>query len=159
MTKFILLPTIIFVHLMNFAWAGSNHDHHHQMIEAVSPYPTLEVEILEDAMSGYNLIINTTNFTFAPLNVNQANNGNEGHAHIYINNVKFRQYSPYFHLSNHLLREGLNEITVTLNANDHSHLMVNGNPLEEKLEVMAIKDKSKKKDNHHHGHKESHSHD
>ena len=47
----------------------------------------------EDKMDGFNLIISTSNFIFSPQNVNEKNNGNEGHAHIYINGTKFRQYS------------------------------------------------------------------
>ena len=77
--------------------------------------------------------------------MNLANNGNEGHAHIYVNDVKYRHYSPYFHLSNNLLKKGENEIKVTLNSNDHSHLMANGMPLTFEIELMAdVKYKMKK---------------
>ena len=49
--------------------------------------------------------------------------------------MKYRQYSPYFHLSNNLLQKGENEIKVTLNSNDHSHLMVKGMPLSVEVEL------------------------
>ena len=123
-----ILSICIFVLFSSISFADDKHSHKHARIEATAPYPTLDVKLMKDAKDGYNLIIQTTNFTFAPEKVNLANNGNEGHAHIYINDVKYRQYSPYFHLSNNLLQKGENEIKVTLNSNDHSHLMVKGMP-------------------------------
>ena len=110
-----LFITLLFVLSSTFSFADDDHEHKHNMVEANAPYPTLDVELIKDTKDGYNLIIQTTNFKFAPESVNQANNGNEGHAHIYINDVKYRQYSPYFHLSNNLLEKGENEIKVTLN--------------------------------------------
>lgn len=132
-----ILLTIALFLFANISFAGDGHSHKHQMLEANSPYPTLDVEIIKDAKDGYNLIIHTSNFHFAPENVNLANNGNEGHAHIYINNTKFRQYSPYFHLSTNLLKNGENEITVTLNSNDHSHFMADGMPLTFEIKLKA----------------------
>src|SRR5210317_2639752 len=130
-----LFITLLFVLSSTFLIADDDHEHKHNMVEANAPYPTLDVELIKDTKDGYNLIIETANFKFAPENVNLANNGNEGHAHIYVNDVKYRQYSPYFHLSNNLLRKGENEIKVTLNSNDHSHLMVKGMPLSIEVEL------------------------
>ena len=147
--------TLFLVLSSTFSIADDDHGHKHKMVEANAPYPTLDVELIKDTKDGYNLIIQTTNFKFAPENVNQANNGNEGHAHIYINDVKYRQYSPYFHLSNKLLKKGENEIKVTLNANDHGHLVANGMPLTYEIELMADgKYKKKKGHKHKKGHKD-----
>mgnify|MGYP005989764539 FL=1 len=150
-----LFITLLFVLSSTFSIADDDHEHKHNMVEANAPYPTLDVELIKDTKDGYNLIIQTTNFKFAPENVNQANNGNEGHAHIYINDVKYRQYSPYFHLSNNLLEKGENEIKVTLNANDHGHLMANGMPLTYEIELMADGKYKMKKG---HKHKKDHEH-
>jgi len=150
-----LFITLLFVLSSTFSFADDDHEHKHNMVEANAPYPNLDVELIKDTKDGYNLIIQTTNFKFAPENVNQANNGNEGHAHIYINDVKYRQYSPYFHLSNNLLEKGKNEIKVTLNANDHGHLMANGMPLTYEIELMADGKYKMKKG---HKHKKDHEH-
>ena len=131
MKNFYILIMVLLFNNISLASDDHNHGHKHKMIEASTPFPTLNVTLEKDAMSGYNLFILTTNFEFAPENVNQKNNGNEGHAHIYINGQKFRQYSPYFHISGKLLKEGDNEIKVTLNSNDHSHFTVNKKPLTE----------------------------
>ena len=148
-----LFITLLFVLSSTLSFADD--DHKHKMVEANAPYPTLDVELIKDTKDGYNLIIQTTNFKFAPESVNQANNGNEGHAHIYINDVKYRQYSPYFHLSNNLLEKGENEIKVTLNANDHGHLMANGMPLTYEIELEADGKYKMKKG---HKHKKDHEH-
>jgi hypothetical protein len=75
-----LFITLLFVLSSTFSFADDDHEHKHNMVEANAPYPTLDVELIKDTKDGYNLIIQTTNFKFAPENVNQANNGNEGHA-------------------------------------------------------------------------------
>ena len=135
----------IFIILTNIVNASENHDHDHdsnhkhehkhKMIKAEKPYPTLSFELFEDKMDGFNLIINTSNFIFSPQNVNEKNNGNEGHAHIYINGTKFRQYSPYFHIPSRLLQNGKNIIKITLNSNDHGHFMADKVPLTKKIEI------------------------
>ena len=146
------LLIITFILFSNISFADDNHGHNHKTIEANTPYPTLNVKLMKDTKDGYNLIIQTTNFKFAPEKVNQANNGNEGHAHIYINDVKYRQYSPYFHLSNNLLKKGENEIKVTLNSNDHSNFTANGIPLTFKIELMADGSYKMKQDHKHKNH-------
>jgi len=130
MKKILLIISIVLLAHISQAAENHHHKHKHSMIEASSPFPTLSIKIEKDAMSGYNLTLLTTNFKFAPENVNKKNNGNEGHAHIYINGQKYRQYSPYFHIPAQFLKKGDNEIKVTLNSNDHGHFTVNKKPLE-----------------------------
>tara|TARA_B100001094_G_scaffold325267_1_gene379315 strand:+ start:617 stop:1036 length:420 start_codon:yes stop_codon:yes gene_type:complete len=97
--------------------------HHHNAYQAVKSYPEIQLEVKKDKMDGFNLTFITRHFTFAHQRVNQRNGLNEGHAHIYINGKKIRQYSPYFLLSGELLIKGKNEIRVSLHANDHSYFV------------------------------------
>lgn len=70
-----------------------------------------------DAKSGFN--VETTNWTWAPENVNAAALPNQGHAHLYVDGVKVaRLYGPWYHLDG--LAPGPHDITVTLNANNHA---------------------------------------
>ena len=101
---------------------------HHKTIEAPAPYPELEAVVEKDARSGYHLAIRTANFRFAPEQINQAPSPGEGHARIYLNGAKFRQYSPYFHLAPRLLKTGENTVRVTLNASNHAELAIDGRP-------------------------------
>ena len=120
------------------ASAEIKHDHqskhHHKAYQAEKPYPDVQLKLRKDKMDGFNLIIVTRNFQFAPERINQTNGSNEGHAHIYINGEKIRQYSPYFHLSSKLLQKGKNQIRVSLHANDHSYFVVH----KEKIQKTII---------------------
>lgn len=90
----------------------------------------IALELKKDPMSGWNLFIQTTNFEFAPKQVNQPHEIGKGHAHLYLNGRKYaRVYSPYFHLPD--LIGDKNELKVTLNANGHENLAVGDRPIEQ----------------------------
>ena len=128
-------------HSMPEAAADTSHgsmDHHHDRMEVPigQPVPSVEIQVYPDPVSGWNLEIQTTNFRFAPENVNQANQPNEGHGHLYINGEKVsRVYGSWLHLPQ--LPSGRNEITVGLNANNHATLTHNGSPIESTVVVAA----------------------
>ena len=107
--------------------------HHHKFFKVEKPYPELKLKLEKDKMDGYNLVRVADNFTFSPDKVNQANGPNEGHAHIYINGKKTRQYSPYFHISDAMLKRGNNDLRVCLHANDHSYLVINMRKIQKSL--------------------------
>jgi hypothetical protein len=106
----------------------SGHDHS-GLIEAGTPAPTLTLRVHPDGKQSRNLHIETTNFTFDPEGVNGPHKAGHGHAHVYINGVKQpRAYGPWMQL--HALPIGTHEVRVTLSANDHSQLAINGQPIE-----------------------------
>ncbi|MRU15877.1 hypothetical protein FDP25_10610 [Roseovarius sp. A21] len=106
----------------------SGHDHS-KLTEAGTPTPTLALSIHPDSDQSRNLHIETSNFTFDPAGVNGPHEPGHGHAHIYINGVKQpRAYSPWAQLN--ALPIGTHEVRVTLNANDHSQLAIDGTPIE-----------------------------
>lgn len=107
------------------------HDH-----SSMTPYrlpddanaPTLEVVLHKDTKAGYNVELITTNYSFAPRQVNLENQPNEGHAHVYVNGQKLaRIYASWMHIDT--LPKGQVEISVTLNANDHSPIYVGDTPV------------------------------
>ncbi|MEM7668781.1 MAG: hypothetical protein AAF317_06460 [Pseudomonadota bacterium] len=107
------------------------HDHSqsHGTIE-VDPAnpPGLSIRVVKDALSGWNVFLSVRKFRFTPEQVNQANVVNEGHAHLYLNGEKLtRLYGTSYHLSN--LPPGRNVVSVSLNANDHSGLLLAGQPI------------------------------
>ena len=98
--------------------------------------PAITATIQKDPVGGWNLNLQTENFTYNAAAAGLDNKQGEGHAHIYVNGVKLaRTYGDWFHIG--ALPEGHNMIAVTLNANDHSSLTHNGNMLEHKLTVMV----------------------
>jgi hypothetical protein len=102
--------------------------HNHAMIEiAADNAPTVTLRATPDTKSGYNLNIETTNYTFTPENAGGSAVANTGHAHLYVNDEKVsRVYGNWVHLDAKHLKPGANKIEVTLNADDHSEWAVNG---------------------------------
>jgi len=105
----------------------TTHDHsthHHGAIDARifspdRPLPDVSLNVEQDAMNGWNVHIVSENFTFTPEKVNQAPSANEGHAHIFVDGYKIaRIYGNWFHLKP--LTPGVHEVSVSLNANNHS---------------------------------------
>ncbi|MBP9757214.1 MAG: peptidoglycan-binding protein [Candidatus Pacebacteria bacterium] len=93
--------------------------------------PSVTFVLHPDSMSGYNVEIVPVNFAFAPQHVNGAIAPNEGHAHLMINGKKIaRVYGAWFHVGKEYFSTGQNEVLVTLNANDHSELSVDGSRIE-----------------------------
>ena len=111
--------------------ASPAHHHEHATLEipAGQPVPTVTLSVHADAVSGWNLELQTTHFRFAPETINQSSLPTEGHAHLYVNGEKVgRLYGPWYHLPN--LPAGRNEITVGLNANGHEALTHQGDAIE-----------------------------
>lgn len=105
--------------------ASATHSHTMRMLTDEDTIPTVEIAIIEDAMIGYNVQIDVTDFTFAPQHASSEYVDGEGHAHLYIDGVKIgRVYGEWVYVGE--LNPGLHEIKVTLNGNDHSMLMADG---------------------------------
>jgi methionine-rich copper-binding protein CopC len=105
--------------------ATGGHSHSAYVHPEGTPAPTLDLEVFKDKKAGYVLHVKTTNWTWAPLAANGAAVPNEGHGHLYVDGVKVnRLYGEWYHLEG--LTPGQHDITVTLNANDHSEYAVAG---------------------------------
>ena len=130
--KFIVTILISFFLLINPTVSQDKKvdDHIHKSIEAKTPFPSVDIKITKDISSGYNLQLITKNFKFTPEKIGTANVMSEGHAHIYINGKKTRLYSEWYHIDDEKLTQPINQIRVTLNANDHSEYTVNSRPVE-----------------------------
>lgn len=117
-------------HAISAPEAPHNDHAHDDMLDLASGAltPTLEISLKPDPVAGWNLNILTTNFDFAPDHAGGKHVAGEGHAHVYVNEVKIaRAYGPWMHLSS--LPDGNVKISVTLNANDHRGLSVAGTAL------------------------------
>jgi hypothetical protein len=97
--------------------------------------PSVAVEVTQDAKSGWNVHIITSDFVFTPEAASTPTNViGEGHAHLYVDGVKIaRVYGDWFHYPENF--EGEKEFRVTLNANDHSDYAVNGEVIESSVYV------------------------
>lgn len=117
---------------------GDGHDdddmgHSHTMPINVDPEnaPTLEIKVHEDPKSGWNVELITTNYTFAPEHASTEHVEGEGHAHLYVDEVKInRVYGHWYHLAT-LGDPGEHTIRVELSANSHNPLAVEGEIIED----------------------------
>ena len=99
--------------------------------EADAPFPTVALTVTEDPKSGWNVQIETTDYTFAPDKAStMETTSGEGHAHLYVDGRKVtRMYGEWFHVDEDLA-PGDHEFRVELSANDHSPYLADGAPIE-----------------------------
>jgi len=98
--------------------------------------PTVQLEVIKDAIKGYNIHVETTNFVFTPEKVNQKDIIGEGHAHLYVDGTKItRLYGNWYYLG--AIAEGKHKVSVSLNGNSHAQYMVNGVKIEDVVEVTV----------------------
>ncbi len=108
---------------------------HHSVIETNKPV-SISFSAIKDTKDGYNLHVMTNNYKWTPETVNTKPIQGEGHAHVYVNDVKVaRLYGDWFHVPGTFFKTGENEIKVTLNANDHSEWGKNGKVIESVVTV------------------------
>lgn len=112
------------------------HDHSRSVSLPAGPdAPSVAIRLHKDPMAGWNLQVVPQNFRFAPENASAADADGEGHAHVYVNGEKLaRLYAGWMHIP---ALPGGAEVTVSLNTNSHSQLMVDGKPVEATLTVPA----------------------
>ncbi len=131
---FKIMRFFIFVFIILSFKAFAHHPGH--KIEASKPYPIISLEVLEDDMDGYNLLIKLENFKLTPEDVGKKNHLNSGHMHLFVNDIKIgRVYSNWFHIPGRFFSLEENIIRVTLNSNLHDLFMINGNPIQLEIKV------------------------
>lgn len=111
--------------------------HMHATMEASEPL-AIGIDVAIEDGGGINIHTMTEGWRWAPENVNEDNVPGEGHAHIYVDGVKTRAYTPYYHIPG--LEAGSHHIRVTLNANNHADMYANGFPVEAVAIVIVDED-------------------
>lgn len=111
---------------------------HAMFVVTVDNPPTIELVLLEDAKAGWNLQIMTTQFMFTPENANKDDVLGEGHAHLYIDDVKItRLYDNWYYIPE--LTQGEHSIRVDLNTNTHKIYVVNGTSISDSVTLTVTK--------------------
>lgn len=133
-----LLMILVFTYCSRSIDASNNTDHtnnvHTHMHESreitnANSIPSINIEVVKDPKSGWNLFVELDNFQFNGKNASKSHVDGEGHAHLYINGKKItRLYSTEYFLGE--LDSGPNTIRVELSSNDHSVLMFEGNVID-----------------------------
>lgn len=110
------------------AGAGAqSHDHSKTIDLPEAGAPQISLDVKSEGGCAYDIALTVTNFQFSPEKANGPHVEGEGHAHVYADGVKLaRIYGPWYHIT---LPDGTEEVSVTLNSNDHATLTVNGQPI------------------------------
>lgn len=116
---------------------GQEHDHSKQMDMSGDSPPIVDLSVIPLGDGSYNVRVQTLNFVFAPQNVDQEPVSGEGHAHLYVDDVKIaRLYGEWFHLES--LPENAEMISVNLYANSHQALAVDGVAISDMVMVADL---------------------
>jgi hypothetical protein len=110
---------------------GETEEHDHETMIDLSgsdSIPTVDLQVFPLGTGDYSLRIQTVNFEFAPQNVNGDHIPGQGHAHLYIDDVKVTWiYGEWYYLET--VPEGSHAISVVLYSNDHRVLATDGAPI------------------------------
>ena len=92
------------------------------------PVPEIAMAVPRNADGGWDVTLQTANFTFAPPAQNPAHVPGEGHGHLYLNGLKLqRVYTEKAHIG--ALPSGRHHVAVTLNTNLHQKYMSETGPV------------------------------
>ena len=134
-----LLPAQDDMAMPGMAGGGGTHSMQAESLIATDDWPsppTLDTAIQRDPVSGWNLNLITTNFTFDAAAAGRENARGHGHAHVYVNGMKLgRVYGDWYHIGS--LPLGRNEVSVSLYANDHSGLAAGGSKITSTVTVIV----------------------
>lgn len=129
----------LFTHGENSTEQEDKHSHSHETpidLTETSWNPLVQFTATPDPVSGWNIQIQTKNFRFSPENSGGEHIEGEGHAHLYIDDIKVaRLYGNWFHLAS--LPSGSHELRIALTSNDHHPLVKDGLKAESVVTVMA----------------------
>ena len=107
---------------------GEHEGDHEVMQPAVEPYPSVNLEIIDDPAGGWSLRAVPANFRLAPDHVSGEHVDGEGHMYLYINGVRAaRLYETWNQMPP--LPAGTHEISVGLSTNDYRAVVIDGWPV------------------------------
>lgn len=124
-------------HAAHVAPTGAGHANHEDafVYPQDAPIPALEIAVLPDRVSGWNVRVDVTDFTFAPDRSGAQNALGQGHAHVYLNAEKIaRLYGQWMHIAR--MPESDFTIRVALATNDHKLIHAGGAPVEAEILVQ-----------------------
>lgn len=119
--------------------SDTHHSHGSVAVPVGAPLPTVKLEVERDRKSGWNVRLITKNFRFAPEDLDQTNQVDSGHAHLFLNGQKVaRLYGPWYHLAD--LPAGKQTLMVELTSNQHNLITVNGKPVRDQVTLEVTTD-------------------
>ncbi len=130
--------------------SGHNHsDTEGYDVAGFESIPSVEVMVVKDPKSGWNVHAPVENFALSAENASGDPVDGEGHLHLMVDGDKAaRLYGSWWHIPN--LDEGEHDISVELRGNDHAPLTLEGEMISASTSVSVSADEAAEK-GHHHG--------
>ncbi|MEP4892328.1 MAG: hypothetical protein ABJV04_20115 [Aliiglaciecola sp.] len=133
MNKLVISLIFALISVTSAANAMEIHQHMSKDIGDDTPVPKIEIQIFKDPMDGVNVHVEVENYQInAPDMVATDGDFNaegvlQGHAHVFVNAEKLRRlYGKDIHIPAAALKEGVNQVAVSLNSHRHEN-WVKGN--------------------------------
>jgi len=158
----VAVAAVLAVYLSNSSpveHAHAAHHHQTQPVPANALPPEVSLQVIKDAMSGFNLTLLLKNYQLMLPADDLAqttvvdNASLSGHAHLYVNGEKIqRVYGRFVHVPKTLLKVGENTIRVTLNNHNHANWTLGGDIVQSELTLQytgAIMTGSSEQSSHH----------
>ncbi len=124
---------------MAFCMGGDGGAHEHEHAEPIEltaddTIPGIALMVEADAMSGWNVHVELTDFELAPQNASTEHVDGEGHMHLYVDGVKLtRVYGEWFYLGE--LLPGAHELRMELSANSHAPFSFEGELIDDTVMI------------------------
>jgi hypothetical protein len=140
--RYTILLLILWISASASAANVEVHQHSAKEIDYNTPIPKVYLNAFKDALDGINVQIMTEDYVLnAPLDEDMCNQPTvnsvlQGHAHLFVNGIKRqRVYGKLIHVPKSWLRDGINQIAVSLNSHRHENWVVNGQTIVSSLFV------------------------
>ena len=104
------------------------HEHMSKEIGVNTPIPKIQLTVFRDAIDGVNVHIEVENYRLNAPNMASSEESNilQGHAHVFVNaEKKQRLYGKDIHIPAEWLKEGVNQIAISLNSHQHENWIAN----------------------------------
>ena len=107
---------------------GMDHDHGEPIEIDADTAPIVDLQVIPLSDGSFNIRVQTMNFMFAPHHVDMDPIEGEGHAHLYVDDVKVaRLYGEWYHLES--IPDDAQMVSVVLYANNHQPLAIEGDEI------------------------------
>lgn len=104
------------------------HEHKSRVIGEDVPIPKIEIQVFKDMMDGVNVHVAIENYELNAPDMAENPDGLtkdgllQGHAHVFVNAEKLRRlYGSDIHIPASSLKEGVNQIAISLNSHQHEN--------------------------------------
>lgn len=129
----VVLAATLLIAVPVLAHDGHVHEIHDVAVEAAPVIVGFRID--KDPAGGWNVVLDTANFQFAPDDAADAE-GNLGHAHLFINGTEFgKLYAPTYHIDE--LPFGPHDFRVVLNTRARAEYAVQGRAVEARFTLTV----------------------